>query len=110
MRRSGTSRRIAHGKYWNHPGGSMAFQDSCLVANAEWKLTDTQLGLLYTANYEDTPCVPVTVALVGVIRRLFNEGRHSKECPTPTVPSVPYTDTDYVPVPDPTDDPDARRD
>ena len=106
-----SGKRVAIGKYFRNPAGSMAFQDWCLAQNATWHLTDAQLSQLFTLEYEDSWTVPVTIPLVRVIRRLFNEGRHSKDCKVPTTPSVEYLDTDHVVVnPDSLVDPDARRD
>jgi len=118
-RRPGQRRR-AIGEYWNHPRGSMQFQNDFLDANAvgfltadpkgtesftfsppggkpksvkarRVHLTDRELAAVFNAEYDGEFTKAVTVRMVSVIRGLHNEGRHGKYDTKPTLP-VPVFD------------------
>lgn len=106
----GTRRVI--GKWEKHPGGSMAFQNDALDWNQlpHARLTDAQLCAWWNAEYEDCPTKALTVAMVGYVRTVHNEGLHGKSDTKPTTPCLEFKDSD-APKPIADDpDPDARRD
>lgn len=105
----GTRRQV--GKWERHPGGSMAFQNDALDWNQtpQAHLTDTQLCTWWNAEYEDCPTRPLTVAMVGFVRTVHNEGLHGKSDTKPTTPCLSFADSD-APKPTVDLDPDARRD
>lgn len=106
----GTRRVI--GKYERHPGGSMAFQNDALDWNMlpHAHLTDAQLCLWWNAEYEDCPTKALTVAMVGYVRTVHNEGLHGKSDTKPTTPCREFKDSDWTRPTDSDPDPDARRD
>lgn len=120
-RRGLGQRRRAVGLYWNHPQGSMQFQNDLLDANARGfltpdpkgtetfefthpetgkatkvrcrrvHLTDRELCSVFNAEYDQEFTKPVALNMVRVIRDAHNLGRHGKYDIAPTSP-VPAFD------------------
>lgn len=64
------------------------FQDKTLKENAKAKLTDAQLAELW--NKEFPHAKQVSEKMVGIVRKLYNAGKHGKLTPVPDRPSVAY--------------------
>lgn len=107
-------RRRAVGTYWNHPQGSMQFQNDFLDANQagfltpdpkgtelftfklEGKdktvkcrrvhLTDRELMAVFNAEYDSEPTKAVVLGMVRVIRDMHNTGSHGKYDVAPKTP------------------------
>ena len=105
------TRRVV-GTWDKHPGGSMAFQNDALDWNQTptAHLTDAQLCDWWNQEYSDAPTKALTVAMVGYVRTVHNEGLHGKSDTKPTTPCLEFKDSDAPKTTDPDPDPDARRD
>ena len=64
------------------------FQDKTLKDNVKAKLTDEALAELWNAEFPEAK--QVDAKMVGVVRKLYNAGKHGKLLPAPEKPSVPY--------------------
>ena len=66
----------------------MEFQDKTLKDNVKAKLTDEQLAELWFAEFPRAK--KCDAHLVRVVRKLYNEGKHSKTYPAPEKPLFEY--------------------
>jgi len=64
------------------------FQDKTLKDNTKTKFTDGRLAEIWNAEFPNAK--QTGLKMVGVIRKLYNEGKHGKLLPAPEKPSVPY--------------------